>query len=310
MSTVNASMKNNDYILGVDIGGTTIKFGVVDQTCCLIDTCSINTCSEQGDIAIVSRIIEKAAELRNTYPFKAVGIGTPGTVNFEAGICVRAANLPYNNTPIVAMVEEALSCPVFLGNDATCAVMGELYAGYGKQYRNFVMVTLGTGVGGGIVIDGKPYLGSRGGAGEIGHMIIDCNGKSCRCGQRGCYEQYASVTALIEQTQAAAYAYPQSLLHQMCSKPITGKTVFDAASAGCSIAIQVIDQFADYVAAGLTSLTRIFQPEAIILGGAISNQQENLLLPISKKCTLPVEIKISQLKNDAGVLGAAALAII
>lgn len=301
-------MNNTKLTLGIDIGGTSIKFGIVDQSFQLLETYSIATCADQGASEMISRIIEKAKEIRHIYPFSAIGIGTPGTVDYKTGVCIRASNLPYKNTPIVTIVEEAMNCPVFLANDATCAVMGELHAGYGKQYQNFLMITLGTGVGGGIVIDGKPYFGSRGGAGEIGHIIINYDGKRCRCGQVGCIEQYASVTALIQQTQDAAEQNPQSVLAQLCSKGITGRTVFEASVSGCKIADQVIDQYTGYIAAGITSLIRVFQPEAIILGGAISNQGSNLLLPIQKKITLPIEIKISELKNDAGLLGAAALA--
>jgi len=300
-------MKNNDLVLGIDIGGTTVKFGVVGSGYRLLMTTSIPTCAQQGVEAIISRIIEKAKYLRTVYPFSAVGIGTPGTVDYKNGICVRASNLPYKNTPMASTVSQSLDCPVLLGNDAACAIAGELYAGCGKQYKDFVMITLGTGVGGGIVIDGKPYMGSWGGAGEIGHIILDYDGRLCHCGQRGCYEQYASVTALIRQTREAAEANPQSLLAQLCEDSITGKTAFDAASAGCPVAAAVIDRYTGYAAAGITSIMRVFQPEAVILGGAISEQGDNLLLPIRDKCVLPADIKISELKNNAGLLGAAAL---
>lgn len=300
-------MKNNDLVLAIDIGGTAVKFGIVDSCYRLLMATTIPTCAEQGAEAMISRIIEKAKLLRTEYPFSAVGIGTPGMVDYKNGICVRASNLPYQNTPMASMVSQALGCPVLLGNDGTCAITGELYAGYGKQYKDFVMITLGTGVGGGIVIDGKPYMGIRGGAGEIGHMILDYDGRLCHCGQRGCYEQYASVTALIRQTREAAKANPQSLLAQLCEDSITGKTAFDAASAGCPVAAAVIDRYTGYAAAGITSIMRIFQPEAVILGGAISEQGDNLLRPIRDKCVLPIDIKISELKNNAGLLGAAAL---
>lgn len=295
-------------ILGVDIGGTNIKFGVVDEEYNILEKLKIPTAKDGRAETIIENIVSVIQNIRETFPIEKIGIGTPGTVDYEKGICVRSANLPYNNTPMVAMVEEAVNLPVFLANDATSAVCGELYAGSGRIYSNLIMVTLGTGVGGGIIIDGKPYYGSRGGAGEFGHIIIEQNGIPCRCGQKGCLEKYASITALIEQTEAAAIANPESLLAQMCQGEISGQTAFEAKKEGCPIAHQVLDTYFSYIATGITSLVRVFQPEAVVLGGAVTNEGDNLLLPLKEKITLPVEVLISSLKNDAGVIGAAAMA--
>lgn len=294
-------------ILGIDIGGTYTKFGVVDENYQLKSFC-MPTELDKGDIHMVKQIIEKAKEIRKGIDFDRIGIGTPGTIDSEKGIVIRASNLPYKNTPIVDMLKDELNVPVRLANDATCAIAGELYAGMGQKYDNFIMVTLGTGVGGGIVIGNKIYKGRGGRAGEIGHMVIKYDGLECPCGQKGCYEQYASVAALIRQTKEAIKDNPKSLLAELGKGEVSGRTVFDAMREGCPLAKEVIDKYTDYIAIGVQSLVRIFQPDCVVFGGAISNEGDNLLNPIKEKVTLPVDIQISDLKNNAGILGAAALA--
>jgi len=296
-------------ILGVDIGGTDIKFGVVDEAYNIIEKLKIPTIKDEGAERIVDDIIRTAKALQERYPIQTIGIGTPGTVDYEKGICIRSANLPYKNTQMVAPIEAATGLSVSLANDASCAVCGELYAGSGRTYKNLVMVTLGTGVGGGIIIEGKPYFGSRGGAGEFGHLIIDRTGLSCRCGQTGCWEAYASVSALIRQTEEGAKQHPESKLAELSRQGISGRTAFEAQKAGCSVAKAVIDTYLDYLATGITSLIRVFQPEAVVLGGAVTNEGEALLNPLKEKIKLPAEVVISSLKNDAGVVGAAAMAV-
>jgi len=294
--------------LGIDIGGTNIKFGVVDENYKLYKKCSIVTVKDKGDKFLTERIIEKAKEIKDEFNYERIGIGTPGMIDSENGTVIWASNLPYNNTPIVEMLEKAISVPVKLANDATCAVCGELYAGIGQKYDDFLMVTLGTGVGGGFVLYGKPYFGKCGGAGEFGHIIIKYGGINCGCGECGCYEQYASVTALIKQTEAAIKNNPGSLLAQMSEGGVTGRTAFDAKRAGCSVANDVVEQYIDYISVGLKSLARAFQPEAIVIGGAISNEGDYIIKPLKEKINLPVELFVSNLKNDAGILGAVAIA--
>ncbi len=295
-------------ILGIDIGGTNIKFGVADENYRLLKGYSIPTGADRTDKEIVADIITTIKEIQTRYTLESIGIGSPGDLDCKNGICVTAANLPYHNTPIAAMITEATGLPVYLANDATAAVYGELYAGVGKDYENMVMITLGTGVGGGIAINGRPYLGQRGGAGEIGHMIIKYDGLPCPCGQTGCYEQYASVTSLIRLTKEAMEANPDSLLARLAEEEVTGRTAFDAKAQGCDVAAAVVDQYIQYIAMGVTGLERIFQPDAIVIGGAISNQEEALLAPLREKVKLPINVFTSQLKNDAGVIGAAVVA--
>lgn len=294
-------------ILGIDLGGTFVKFGIVNRNH-LLKQYSIPTEKEKGHIQLINRIIEKAREIREEVDFESIGIGMPGAIDSQKGIVLGSSNLKMKNVPIADMIRKELGVPVTVGNDANCAVCGELHVGKGRQFKNFVMVTLGTGVGGGIIIDGKMYGGIDGRAGEIGHMIIKYDGLECTCGQNGCLEQYASVTALIRQTKEAIALNPDSLLAEMGKDEVTGKTAFDAKQAGCPVATKVIDQYATYLAVGLSSLTRIFMPDAIILGGAISAQGDNLLIPLREKLSRPVDVYISELGNNAGILGAAALA--
>lgn len=294
--------------LGIDIGGTNIKFGIVDENYHIHKKYSIVTEKDKGDKHLVEKITEKAKKIKDEFNYDRIGIGTPGMIDSENGVVVWASNLPYNNTPIVEMLEKAVGVPVKLANDATCAVCGELYAGIGQKYEDFLMVTLGTGVGGGIVINRKPYFGKLGGAGEFGHIIINYGGISCGCGEKGCYEQYASVTALIKQTEEAIKNNPGSLLAQMSEGGVTGRTAFDAKRLGCSVANDVVEQYIDYISVGLKSLARAFQPEAIVLGGAISNEGDYIIKPLKEKINLSVELFASELKNDAGILGAVAIA--
>lgn len=296
-------------ILGIDIGGTGIKFGVVADDYAILKSCAIPTGARRDVTAIIDDIIATARALQKEYAFDRIGIGTPGDIDSEHGVCRRAANLPYDNTPVGQMVSDALGLPVYIANDATAALYGEIYAGAGKDYRNIIMLTLGTGVGGGIAINGQPYLGSKGYGGELGHMVIKYDGLPCPCGLTGCLEQYASVTALIRQAKEAMQENPGSILASLNSENFSAREIFAAKEKGCPVAKAVIDQYAQYVAIGINSLENIFQPDAYIIGGAISNQEENLLSPIREKLDKPATLLTSGLKNDAGIIGASVIAV-
>lgn len=296
-------------ILGIDIGGTGIKFGVVSDDYAILKSCAIPTKAHRAVEEIISDIITTAKELHAEYAFDRIGIGTPGDIDSEKGVCKRAGNLPYNNTPVIKMVAEALHLPVYIANDATAALYGEIFAGAGKGYQHIIMLTLGTGVGGGIAINGQPYLGSKGYGGELGHMVIKYDGLPCPCGLTGCLEQYASVTALIRQAKEAMQANPGSILATLNSDSFSAREIFAAKEQGCPVAKAVIDQYAQYVAIGINSLENIFQPKAYIIGGAISSQEENLLAPIRERLDKPATLLTSSLKNDAGIIGAAVIAV-
>ena len=293
--------------LGVDIGGTSVKFGVVDGFNNIVYKDSIPTRKDNPAEVIIENIAIKCAEIIAKFPISSVGVGTPGTIDFE-NKTVSAANLPFNNTPIVKMLEKKLKMPIYINNDANCAALGESMAGEGKDVKNMVMVTLGTGIGGGIIIDKKIYTGV-GEAGEIGHMCIDADGKKCACGSVGCWERYASATALIEMTEEAAKENPDSILAKTVEENMfaDGKTVFAAIEKGCPIGQAVLDRYIGYLSIGIKNITNVFSPDVIVLSGGLSEAGEALSEPLVKKLGSNVKIKISRLGNDAGIIGAAYL---
>lgn len=295
-------------ILGIDIGGTNVKFGVCDKDYNIIEKYSIPTVKDKGDLAFVDSIAAKVNEIKKDFDIEKIGIGTPGTVDYEKGICVRAANVPYNDTPVAAILKEKTGIQsIKIANDATCAVNGELYAGYGKEFKHIAMITIGTGIGGGIIIDNKIYSGKTGAAGEFGHFTINYDGLPCPCGQKGCLEQYASVTALIRQTKEMIEKYPNSLLAKMGEKKVGGKTAFDAMKAGCEAGKMVVDRYTDYLTMGVLGIHFILQPQIVVIGGAISKEGDYIIKPIKEKLIRDVDVRVSNLGNDAGIIGAAAL---
>ena len=236
----------------------------------------------------------------------SVGIGSPGTCDSANGVVVRAYNLGWFNVPVCSMVTARLGLPCHLSNDANCAALAETVAGGAVGCRNMILITLGTGVGGGIVADGQLLEGVGGTGAEVGHTVLVLDGEDCTCGRKGCWEAYASATALIRQGKRAA-AYGEGL---------TGKDVFDAAAAGDAAAQAVVDRYCVYVAAGITDLVNILGPEKVLIGGGISRQGERLLAPIrayvAANCfgghdRTPPVIECARLGNEAGIIGAAAL---
>lgn len=291
--------------LGVDIGGTDIKFGVLDYNSRLVHTSKIHTPQCTDDRTIMSVIAEKCKAIAENYPVSGIGIGTPGFINKKAGT-VTAANLPFDKSPIADYLKEELALPVYLENDACCAAIGEAYLGV--KAKNMLMITLGTGIGGGIVIDKKIYSG-KGSAGEIGHICINPKGVKCACGATGCWEAYASVTALIKRIKEASTANPDSILRKIITEDgyVDGKTLFKALDKHCPIAEEIFEEYTDYLAVGIRSIIMTFDPDTIVIGGAISKEGNLLLEPVRKKVNLETPIKISVLQGDAGAIGAALL---
>lgn len=296
--------------LGIDIGGTNVKFGVVDGMS-IVKKYEIPTGAKRPDTEIVGDIINVCRDIVKEFNIEKIGIGSPGNVDSENGVIVSASNLNFKNTPICSMIKDALGIETHIGNDANCAVLGELYAGYGREYKNLILITLGTGVGGGIVIDGKPYFGTRGDAGEIGHMVINFDGVKCGCGTVGCYEAYASVTALVRITKEAVEKSPESSMAKSVKKAggkVTGRTAFDAMRAGCPVGAAVVDEYLTNIAVGVKSVYSIFRPDIIVIGGAISNEGEYISGPVREKigkASERVRVETSLLKNDIGIIGAA-----
>lgn len=286
--------------IGVDIGGTDIKFGVMDDSKKIIYKDSVPTdCS--SDTALINQIAEKCKEIIKLYSVDSIGVGTPGLIKNGR---VSAGNLPFKNTELEKQLSNALNMPVSVNNDANCAALGEAIFGAGKIVDNIIMVTLGTGIGGGIVIDKKIYQG----AGEIGHMCIDVNGLPCSCGKKGCWERYASTGALVERAVLAAKENPESILYGIYSEngnKMNGKLFFEAIRKGCNVARGLLDTHIDSIVVGIRNLVEVFGPEMIVLSGGITNEGDMLLKPIVERAKIDIPIKISELKSDAGIVGAA-----
>lgn len=296
--------KNEDFMrFGVDIGGTNIKFVVVDGKKAVYQS-SIKTAKTAE--ALVADIAKEYRKVKAQYPIGRVGVGVPGLI--YDGL-VTAVNLDLKEMPLQKTLEETLGVPVTVENDANCAAIGELYFGSAAEAEDLLVLSLGTGIGGGIIIDKKLYKGARGVGGELGHMIIHAGGRACPCGQKGCFEQYASVTALIREATAAAEADPASVLHAMLKEKgaLNGKDVFTAMDQGDEAAKRVFAGYVEALAAGLDGLTYILDPEAIILAGGITYQGDSLLKPLKEAMFHKVRVDISVLQGSAGSLGAAML---
>ncbi len=310
------------YNVGIDLGGTNIAVGVVNENYEIVGRGKLKT-AKTGDAGKIVADMAQAVHLAlenagiTIKDVNQVGIAAPGTAIPETGIVAYANNLPFNNTPVCPLLEEKLGVPCKIENDANAAAYGELLAGAGKGAKNFVMITLGTGVGGGVIIDGKIYGGFNHAGAELGHMSIVLNGAPCTCGNKGCYEAYASATALINQTKEAMDQNPDSIMWSLSQENgVNGVTAFDAMRAGDAAGTKVVETYIDYIAAGLINLVNIFQPEFIAIGGGVCNEGETLLGPLREKVSvgdynknLPEKAKICKaaLGNDAGIIGAAFL---
>lgn len=290
--------------LGVDIGGTSIKFAVWQDGDILYRN-KIRTA--RNCEAILQDITEEGRRLKESYNVASVGVGTAGSV--RDGL-VSASNLPFENVPLERLLREQLRLPVRVENDANCAVLGEMAFGAVKDCENLVLITIGTGIGGGIILNGCLCRG-RGSMGDIGHMTVQRqDGLECPCGKHGCWEQYASSSALARQAEKAAREHPESVLYEFYRKngwSLEGKTVFEALELGCGTAETVFDRYIGELAVGIENLYRILEPDVFVLAGAVTAQGEKLLLPLRKKLSSGIRVEISMLQGDAGVLGAAIL---
>ena len=295
-------------ILGIDVGGTNIKFGVTDDEFNVVNRLTLPTNAHLGIESVLDTIVTGAKRLMSETPYEKIGLGTPGGIDYERGTLISSANIPYDNTPIVKILEDAIGVPVSIGNDATCATIAEARAGHGKTYKSFIMLTVGTGIGGGIVINGEPHLGMHRAAGEFGHVSVKLDGETCRCGIKGCFESYASVSALVKMAKRAVQKQESSLLAaKIAELGSNGKAIFEASELGCPVADLVIDEFINNLALGIINYQRIFDPEAIVLGGAITASGDRLLQPLIETANVPCPILISALGTDTGIIGAAAL---
>lgn len=312
------------YRIGVDLGGTNIAVGLVDEEKKLVKKKSVPTGAERpaeqivDDIAAVCRALCAEAGVPLS-EIASVGIATPGIANHDTGVVEYANNLPFRKLPLADMLRERLGVErVKIENDANAAAWGEAVAGAAQGTRNSIMITLGTGVGGGIIIDNKVYSGFNYAGGELGHIVIRVDGAPCSCGRHGCWEAYSSATALIRMTREKIEECEAEGRETLMSKAekISGRTACDAMRQGDAAAKEVYDLYIHYLASGLATIINIFQPEVISLGGGISNEGQSLidsLLPIVRKeqyggGVVPMtDIRIARLGNDAGIIGAAML---
>lgn len=307
------------YRIGVDLGGTGIKVAVVDERGALAASASSPTRVSLGAEQVLddmAQCVMNGLNFAGIEPEEClgVGVGAPGNCDTEAGVVRNAPNLGWENMPVREMLRSRLTLPVFLANDADCAALGEATYGAAKGCGSALFITLGTGVGGGYILDGKLRSGHRSLGGEVGHICVAMDGAPCSCGRRGCWEAYASATALTRQALAAAAAHPESALN--ATGLPDGKTVYALAKAGDAAAQTVTAQYARYVGVGIVSLINLLFPEIVLLGGGISGAGDALLEPVRdyvrshcfvRDPALLPELRIAALGSDAGMLGAAAL---
>jgi len=312
------------YRVGIDLGGTNIKVGIVDENQKIIVIDSVPTMMKRSanevikDMAkLVESLINKAELNRND--ISGVGIGCPGTIDSINGMVLYSNNLNWEDVPLVDELQDLLQYPIRVSNDANCAAIGEVKAGAAKDLKNIVLLTLGTGVGSGIILNGKIFEGGHPGGAELGHTILVKNGRECTCGRKGCFEAYASATALIQTTKEMVLEHKKSLILKLCEgdlEKIDGKMVFDAFEQGDEVATKIIEEYISYLGDGIVDIINVFRPDKILLSGGICYQGKTLTDPLNayvkkycfagKKAMIP-NVNRASLGNSAGIIGAAAL---
>ncbi len=313
------------YYIGIDLGGTNIKAGVVSEEFKIVAKATCKTdlprpaeeiCADMAKVALEA-VWEAGLTIDD---IEAVGIGTPGTANSADGIIEYSNNLGFRDFHVVELMKTFIDKPCYVENDANAAAYGEYVAGAAKGANNAVCITLGTGVGGGIVIDGKIYSGSNFAGAEIGHMVIDPNGPQCTCGRCGCFEVFSSATGLIRMTKEAMDEDSTSIMNKMTEEmgKVSARTAFNAMREGDKAGKAVVDKYIRYLACGITNTINIFQPDILCIGGGVCNEGDPLLLPLkelvakevyTKTSSKNTEIVIAKLGNDAGIIGAAFLGL-
>ena len=314
------------YYIGVDLGGTNIAVGIIDAEFNMIAKGSTPTLPDRDAKEIVRDMADLCkklvAEANLTFDDIAyAGIASPGTANSSTGCVEYANNLPFLNFPIADILMSMIPVKkVYVENDANAAAWAEAVAGAAKGVADSVFITLGTGVGGGIIIDKKVYAGFNFAGAELGHMVIEYEGAQCSCGRKGCWEAYSSATALIRMTKEKMLENKDSAMWELCNGSIdniSGKTSFIAMRQGDAAGKEVVDMYINYLVCGIGNIINIFQPEILSIGGGISNEGDNLIKPLTEKILAQqygavggrklTNIKIAQLRNDAGIVGAATL---
>lgn len=312
------------YRIGVDVGGTNLVAAVVNEDYQLVSVAKCKTAMPRPADAIVddmARLVREAAQSAGVAlsEVEMVGFGCPGTCNPDTGVVEFSNNLGFENLPLKDMLSERLDgMPVYIENDANAAAIGEFLAGAAKGTKSCVCITLGTGVGGGVIIDGKLFSGGNFAGAELGHTVIVHEGLPCTCGRNGCWEAYASATGLIRQTKEAMEKAPDSVMWQLAGSldKVSGRTAFDAMRKGDAAGKKVVDTYISYVACGLVDMINIFQPDILCVGGGICNEGDTLMKPLedyiqtfrySRYSSKQTKLCVAQLGNDAGIIGAAYL---
>lgn len=312
------------YNIGIDLGGTNIKVGLVNENYEIIAKATAPTDLPRPAEAICKSIVDTVWKVLNEAKVtigevNSIGIGTPGVANRNSGVVLYSCNLDFKNTDLRSIIKKYLDKPLYVENDANAAAFGEVLAGAGKGYKDVLVVTLGTGVGGGIIIDGKIYTGFNFCGAELGHTVIEYNGRQCSCGRKGCFEAYSSATALINMTKEAMEAHKDSKMWEIAGGSldnVDGKTAFDGMRADDAAAKDVVNMYIEYLGCGLTNIINTFQPEMLLIGGGICKEGENLTKPLNEiikrdsyciDAERVTKLDICKLGNDAGIIGAAFL---
>ena len=312
------------YYIGIDLGGTNIVAAVVDEDYKILTKASTKTNRPRPAEAIADDMAAMAIQAVKDAgltmdDIEWVGVGTPGIANSETGIIEYSNNRGFENTPMADLIRKHIDKPIYIENDANAAAYGEYVAGAAKGAKNAVCITLGTGVGGGIIIDGQIYAGSNFGGAEIGHTVISIDGPQCSCGRKGCFEVYSSATGLIRMTKEKMDAVPDSVMHKITEErngKVSARTAFDAMRQGDAAAKEVVDFYIKALATGITNTINIFQPDILCVGGGVCNEGDALLLPMkalveqevyTRNSPKNTKIVIAELGNDAGLIGAAFL---
>lgn len=307
-------------IVGVDLGGTMVKIGLVSEKKGILKKDEIETKVEQGFSRVVERICERIRKVADGEDIRAVGIGSPGSIDHDNGIIRFSPNFPgWNNVPLKKEIEKHLGLNTFVENDANSAALGEKWFGEGRNKDHIVVLTLGTGIGGGVITHGKLLTGHDGIGAELGHMIVDPHGPICGCGNYGCLEALASATALIRFANEGRKRFPESKIFELeRERGVLGaREIFDAYRMNDRLARRIFDTFVEAMSVGITSIVHIFNPQVVILGGGMSRSADLFIPRIKEKIEMRVmpsflgtfEIVKSNLGNDAGIIGAAATAL-
>ena len=307
--------------VGIDLGGTNIKAGVVTDEGKLLNKVTVKTNADRPMEDIIHDMGKLAADAikdagLEVKDIEAIGIGSPGTPDNDEGLLVYSNNLPFVMAPMRKLIREVIDLPVYIDNDANCAAMAEAVAGAAKGAKDSVTITLGTGVGAGVIVEGKIYSGFNQAGSEFGHTVLVSGGIDCPCGRKGCFEQYASASALARMTREAAEKNSDSLLNKVYEQQgeWNAQIAFIAMKEGDETAKEVVDTYTSYLADGLANAINAFMPEVLVVGGGVCNEGDPLLIPMREKTmsrpyfgpgVKKTRIELAQMGNDAGIVGAA-----